>query len=58
MNRTLSRNEFTKVINSYKDMLDFYDDINNIFQKRHRESGVFPSSELDTIISLLQFIFD
>lgn len=58
MNRLLSRNEFTKAINSYEDMWDFYDDINNVFQNHHRESNIFPSSELDTIISLLQFIFD
>lgn len=58
MNKILSRNEFRKAINSYKNMWDFYDDINYVFQKYHRDDSVLPSYELDTIISLLQFIFD
>lgn len=58
MSKILSRNEFRKAINSYKNMWDFYDDINHVFQKYHRDDSVLPSYELDTIISLLQFIFD
>ena len=58
MSKILSRNEFRKAINSYKNMWNFYDDINHVFQKYHRDDSVLPSYELDTIISLLQFIFD
>lgn len=53
----LTKGEFVNVINDYKCIFDFSDELNDVFDKYGCDGNVFPPLGEDTIIRLLEFIF-
>lgn len=58
MNCLLNREEFTKVIASYKELQDFTHELNGIFDKFKCDGHLLTPVAADAIIDLLRFIFD
>ena len=54
----LTKDEFVNVVNDYKRIFDFSDDLNDVFDKYGCDGNVFPPLGEDTIIRLLEFIFN
>ena len=54
----MSRESFIEVINTYKSMWDFTDELNDLFQKYQICGEIYPPMCIETAIYLLEYIFD
>lgn len=54
----MSRESFIEVINTYKSMWDFMDELNDLFQKYQICGEIYPPMCIETVIYLLEYIFD
>lgn len=58
MKEILSKGKFAEIIASYKELLDFTDELNNVFDKYNCDGEIYPPMGTDTILTLLEYIFD
>lgn len=58
MNRLLSKEEFTKIIESYKKSFDFTDELNKLFDRYDCDGEIYPPIGSEDVVTLLEFIFD
>ena len=54
----MSKKSFCKVMDNYKSMWNFTDDMNEVFKKYNCDGEVFPPMCTETVIDLLEFIFN
>lgn len=54
----MSKESFCKVMSDYKSMFDFTDDLNQVFDKYDSDRDVYPPVCTQTVIDLLEFIFN
>ena len=54
----MSKGSFCKVMDSYKSMWNFTDEMNELFDKYKCDGEVFPPMCTETVIDLLEFIFN
>lgn len=57
-NGIMSKESFCQVIDNYKSMWDFTDEMNDLFRKYKSDGEVFPPMCTGTVIDLLEFIFN
>ena len=57
-NGIMSKESFCRVMDNYKSMWDFTDEMNDLFRKYKSDGEVFPPMCTETVIDLLEFIFD
>ena len=54
----MSKESFCEVIDNYKSMWNFTDDMNEVFKKYNCDGEVYPPMCTETVIDLLEFIFN
>lgn len=54
----MSKESFYKVIDDYKTMFDFTDEMNELFDKYQTDGNIYPPMCTESVIDLLEFIFD
>ena len=54
----MSKGSFCKVMDSYKSMWNFTDEMNELFDKYKCDGNIYPPVCTETVIDLLEFIFD
>lgn len=54
----MSKESFCKVMDNYKSMFDFTDEMNELFDKYKMDGNIFPPLCTETVIDLLEFIFN
>lgn len=57
-NGIMSKESFCQVMDNYKSMWNFTDDMNEVFKKYNCDGEVFPPMCTETVIDLLEFIFN
>lgn len=57
-NGIMSKESFCQVIDNYKSMWDFTDEMNDLFRKYKSDGEVFPPMCTGTVVDLLEFIFN
>ena len=57
-NGIMSRESFCKVMNNYRSMFDFTDEMNDLFDKYKMDGNIYPPMCTETVIDLLEFIFN
>jgi len=57
-NGIMSKESFCKVMDNYKSMFDFTDEMNDLFDKYKMDGNIFPPLCTETVIDLLEFIFN
>ena len=57
-NGIMSKESFCQVIDNYKSMWDFTDEMNELFDKYKCDGNIYPPVCTETVIDLLEFIFD
>lgn len=57
-NGIMSKESFCKVMDNYRFMFDFTDEMNDLFDKYKMDGNIFPPLCTGTVIDLLEFIFD
>lgn len=57
-NGIMSKESFCRVMDNYKSMWNFTDDMNEVFKKYNCDGEVFPPMCTETVIDLLEFIFN
>ena len=57
-NGIMSKESFCKVMDDYKSMWNFTDDLNDLFRKYKSDGEVYPPMCTETVIDLLEFIFN
>ena len=57
-NGIMSKESFCRVMDNYKSMWNFTDDLNEVFKKYNCDGEVFPPMCTETVIDLLEFIFN
>ena len=55
--KVLTKEEFVNVMNDYKNIFDFSDELNNVFFKYKCDGEIYPPVGSDTIMRLLEFMF-
>ena len=54
----MSKESFCRVMDNYKSMWNFTDDLNDLFRKYKSDGEVYPPMCTETVIDLLEFIFN
>lgn len=54
----MSKESFCKVMDNYRSMFDFTDEMNDLFDKYKMDGNIFPPMCTETVIDLLEFIFN
>ena len=54
----MNKESFCKVMDDYKSMFNFTDEMNELFDKYKMDGNIFPPLCTETVIDLLEFIFD
>ena len=54
----MSKESFCKVMDNYRSMFDFTDEMNDLFDKYKMDGNIFPPLCTETVIDLLEFIFN
>ena len=54
----MSKESFCKVMDNYKSMWNFTDEMNDLFRKYKSDGEVYPPMCTETVIDLLEFIFN
>ena len=54
----MSKESFCEVMNGYKSMFDFTDEMNELFDKYKVDGNIYPPLCTSTVIDLLEFIFN
>lgn len=54
----MSKESFCKVMDNYKSMFNFTDEMNELFDKYEADGNIYPPMCTETVISLLEFIFN
>ena len=54
----MSKESFCRVMDNYKSMWNFTDEMNDLFDKYKMDGNIFPPLCTETVIDLLEFIFD
>ena len=54
----MSKESFCKVMDSYKSMWNFTDEMNELFDKYKCDGNIYPPVCTETVIDLLEFIFN
>lgn len=54
----MSKESFYKVIDDYKTMFDFTDEMNELFDKYKTDGNIYPPMCTKTVTDLLEFIFN
>ena len=54
----MSKESFCQVIDNYKSMWDFTDEMNDLFRKYKSDGEVFPPMCTGTVVDLLEYIFN
>ena len=57
-NGIMSKESFCRVMDNYKSMFSFTDEMNELFDKYKMDGNIFPPLCTETVIDLLEFIFD
>lgn len=57
-NGIMSKKSFCKVMDDYKFMLNFTDELNEVFDKYKCDGYIYPPVCTETVIDLLELIFD
>ena len=57
-NGIMSRESFCKVMNNYRSMFDFTDEMNDLFDKYKMDGNIYPPMCTETVVDLLEFIFN
>ena len=57
-NGIMNKESFCKVMDDYKSMFNFTDEMNELFDKYKMDGNIFPPLCTETVIDLLEFIFD
>ena len=57
-NGIMSKESFCRVMDNYKSMWNFTDEMNDLFDKYKMDGNIFPPLCTETVIDLLEFIFD
>ena len=54
----MSKESFCKVMDNYKSMFNFTDEMNDLFDKYKMDGNIYPPMCTETVIDLLEFIFN
>lgn len=54
----MSKESFCKVMDNYKSMFSFTDEMNELFDKYKADGNIYPPLCTSTVIDLLEFIFN
>ena len=54
----MSKESFCKVMDDYKTMFNFTDEMNELFDKYKLDGNIYPPMCTETVIDLLEFIFN
>lgn len=54
----MSKESFCKVMDNYKSMFSFIDEMNELFDKYKADGNIYPPLCTETVIDLLEFIFN
>ena len=54
----MNKESFCEVMNGYKSMFDFTDEMNELFDKYKVDGNIYPPLCTSTVIDLLEFIFN
>lgn len=54
----MSKESFCKVMDAYKSMWDFTDEMNSLFDKYKSDGNIYPPMCTDIVIDLLGYIFN
>ena len=54
----MSKESFCRVMDNYKSMWNFTDDLNDLFRKYKSDGEVFPPMCTGTVVDLLEYIFN
>ena len=54
----MSKESFCKVMDNYKSMFNFTDEMNDLFDKYKIDGNIYPPMCTETVIDLLEFIFN
>lgn len=54
----MNKESFCKVMDDYKSMFNFTDEMNDLFDKYKMDGNIFPPLCTETVIDLLEFIFN
>lgn len=57
-NGIMSKESFCRVMDNYKSMWNFTDDMNDLFRKYKSDGEVFPPMCTGTVVDLLEYIFN
>ena len=57
-NGIMSKESFCKVMDNYKSMFNFTDEMNDLFDKYKMDGNIYPPMCTETVIDLLEFIFN
>lgn len=57
-NGIMSKESFCQVIDNYKSMWNFTDEMNDLFDKYKMDGNIYPPMCTETVIDLLEFIFN
>ena len=57
-NGIMSKESFCRVMDNYKSMWNFTDDLNDLFRKYKSDGEVFPPMCTGTVVDLLEYIFN
>ena len=57
-NGIMSKESFCRVMDNYKSMFDFTDEMNDLFDKYKMDGNIYPPMCTETVIDLLEFIFN
>ena len=53
-----SKESFCEVMDNYRSMFDFTDEMNDLFDKYKMDGNIYPPMCTETVIDLLEFIFN
>ena len=54
----MSKESFCEVMDNYRSMFDFTDEMNDLFDKYKMDGNIYPPMCTETVIDLLEFIFN
>ena len=57
-NGIMSKESFCKVMDDYKSMFNFTDEMNELFDKYRMDGNIYPPMCTETVIDLLEYIFN
>ena len=57
-NGIMSKESFCQVMDNYRSMFDFTDEMNDLFRKYKSDGEVFPPMCTRTVVDLLEYIFN